>query len=77
MNWQKVREVLQKPQTRGESISPQEKNLREYFGDELFRDLRELSQPKRARDTRKELGNVVVLPGVMGSHLSVVEKHGR
>ncbi len=76
MNWRKVREVLQKPQTRGESISPQEKNLREYFGDELFHDLRELSEPKRATETRKELGNVVVLPGVMGSHLSVVETDG-
>jgi len=76
MNWRRVREVLRKPQTRGESVSPQEKNLREYFGDELFRELRELSNPKRSLDIKKELGNVVVLPGVMGSHLSVVEPDG-
>ncbi len=76
MNWGQVREVLRKPQTRGEAVSPQEKNLREYFGDELFKELRELSQTKRASSTKKELGNVIVLPGVMGSHLSVVEKSG-
>ena len=76
MNWREVREVLQKPSARGETVSPQEKNLREYFGDELFRDLRELSEPKRAAATRGELGNVIVLPGVMGSHLSVVEPDG-
>ena len=76
MNWGRVREVLRKPPTRGDSVSPQEKNLRDYFGEELFRDLRELSEPKRASETKKELGNVIVLPGVMGSHLSVVEPGG-
>jgi pimeloyl-ACP methyl ester carboxylesterase len=72
MNWSEVRRVLQKPATRGESTK-QEEALREYFGEERFRELRELSDPTRAARTRKELGNVVVLPGIMGSHLSVVE----
>lgn len=76
MDWRTVREVLQKPQTRGEQMSPQEKNLREYFGDEHFRELRELAEPVRAQATREELGNVVLLPGIMGSHLSVVESGG-
>ncbi len=55
---------------------PQEKNLREYFGDEHFRELRELAEPVRAQATREQLGNVVLLPGIMGSHLSVVERDG-
>jgi pimeloyl-ACP methyl ester carboxylesterase len=76
MDWSKVRDVLKKPLTRGEEISPQERNLREYFGDERFRELRDLADPKRASETRVELGNVVVLPGVMGSHLSVVDAGG-
>ena len=76
MDWQNVRQILQKPAMRGDAISPQEKNLREYFGEEQFRDLRELSEPKRAAETREMLGNVVLLPGIMGSHLSVVESGG-
>ena len=62
MEWSKVRDVLKKPLTRGEEISPQERNLREYFGDERFRELRDFADPKRAAETRVELGNVVVLP---------------
>jgi pimeloyl-ACP methyl ester carboxylesterase len=76
MDWRNVRQVLQKPQTRGEQTSPQEKNLRDYFGDESFRELRELAEPVRAQATREQLGNVVLLPGIMGSHLSVVERGG-
>ncbi len=76
MDWKEVREVLKKPAVRGEEASPQERNLRDYFGDERFRELRELADPKRAQETRAELGNVVLLPGVMGSHLSVVEADG-
>ena len=53
MDWQNVRQILQKPAMRGDAISPQEKNLREYFGEEQFRELRELSEPKRAAETRE------------------------
>ncbi|MGI8638592.1 MAG: CHAT domain-containing protein [Pyrinomonadaceae bacterium] len=76
MDWKKVRRILQKPQTRGGESDPQEKNLREYFGNERFSELRELSETKRSLETKKELGNVVLLPGIMGSHLSVVEPGG-
>lgn len=77
MDWTNVRDVLKKPAaTRGKTVSPQEKTLREYFGDDRFQELRSLAEPKRAQSTREELGNVVVLPGVMGSHLSIVEKDG-
>ncbi|HQU84984.1 MAG TPA: CHAT domain-containing protein, partial [Pyrinomonadaceae bacterium] len=68
--------VLQKPATRADEATPQERALREYFGEEKFRELRELADPKRAKETREELGNVVLLPGIMGSHLSVVEANG-
>jgi pimeloyl-ACP methyl ester carboxylesterase len=76
MDWNKVRNVLQKPATRGEEASPQERHLREYFGEERFRELRELADPKRSQETREELGNVVLLPGIMGSHLAVVDPDG-
>ena len=55
MDWQDVRTVLKKsePQTRaaGEKTDPQEELLRSYFGDERFRDLRELA--KRGDAIRK------------------------
>src|SRR5687767_2999084 len=76
MDWDKVRDVLKKPATRGDEISPQEKSLREYFGEERFRELRELADPKRSAETREELGNVVLLPGIMGSHLAAVDQSG-
>lgn len=76
MDWRNIRQILQKPQMRGDAISPQEKNLREYFGEEQFRELRELAEPARAAATREQLGNVVLLPGIMGSHLSVVKHDG-
>ncbi|MGI8786870.1 MAG: CHAT domain-containing protein [Pyrinomonadaceae bacterium] len=74
MDWQNVRKILRdsKPNTR--AIDPQEKALRDYYGEENFRELRELSA--RANETRGLLGNVVLLPGIMGSHLSVVDKDG-
>src|SRR5688572_3123638 len=73
VDWNQVRDVLKKPPVRGAEEGTQERQLREYFGEERFRELRELAEPTRAAQTRKELGNVVLLPGVMGSHLSVVE----
>lgn len=76
MDWQNVRDVLRNPPKRDKEISSQERSLREYFGDERFRELRALADPTRAAATRAELGNVVLLPGVMGSHLSVVEADG-
>ncbi|MCY7376930.1 MAG: CHAT domain-containing protein [Pyrinomonadaceae bacterium] len=79
MDWSAVRQVLRgsKPKTRGtldSEVDPPEQILRTYFGDENFRELRDLTH--RAAETKKELGNVVLLPGIMGSHLSVVEADG-
>lgn len=78
MDWQDVRGILKnskkesKSRTIGEKADPQEELLRSYFGVERFNDLRELAQ--RGDKIRKELGNVVLLPGIMGSHLTVVER---
>lgn len=76
MNWKDVRNVLKnsKPQTRSIDVSPEEKVLRDYYGEQTFRDLRKLSVA--ARETRERLGNVVLLPGIMGSHLSVKDEDG-
>lgn len=72
MNWKDVRQILKKskPETRGgEKISSQEEKLRQYFGESKYRELILLNLS--AEKTKSELGNVVLLPGIMGSHLSV------
>jgi pimeloyl-ACP methyl ester carboxylesterase len=79
MDWREVRRVLQESAPSaaaraadavgGENISPEEQALRDYYGEAKFRALRDLSE--RAAEIKKELGNVVLLPGIMGSHLSV------
>ncbi len=77
MDWQDIRKVLKEaePQTRaaGEKADPQEELLRSYFGEERFLDL--LKWSKKGDEIKKKLGNVVLLPGIMGSHLTVIEKN--
>src|SRR3954468_9749836 len=77
MDWGEVRQTLKniKTATRGSApASPEEEKLRQYFGEKRFRDLSFLSL--FADKTKRELGNVVLLPGIMGSHLSVTDKEG-
>ena len=76
MNWGSVRQILKESEkTRGGEPNPQEKSLREYFGEDRFRMLRDLSQ--RSEEIREQLGNVILLPGIMGSHLSVIDANGK
>lgn len=74
MDWQDVRKVLQSPKSRTIEPDSDEQKLRMYFGNSRFEELRNLSQ--RADEIREQLGNVILLPGIMGSHLSVVESDG-
>ena len=77
MDWRDVRQTLKKSktETRGtERINAREENLRQYFGESRYRELTLLSLS--ADKIRSELGNVVLLPGIMGSHLSVTDASG-
>src|SRR5947199_1164391 len=63
--------------TRGASTADDE-GLREYFGAEEYEELKALAAQKRAmRAVAGALGNVVLLPGIMGSNLAAVDDGGR
>jgi hypothetical protein len=51
--------------------------LRLYFGDEQFRTMRALAVQGKSRAAAAPLGNVVVLPGVMGSELATYDARDR
>ncbi len=74
-DWNEIRKVLKKSQ--GESAarstqSSEERELRNYFGDDKFEELRGFAL--RSDTIRKELGNVILLPGIMGSSLLSVKE---
>ena len=73
MGWDELEESLQ-PADRGSPGTPSsEKALRDYFGDEEFEALRTLAAQGRASRSRGPAsGNVVFLPGIMGSSLATV-----
>lgn len=69
MEWNEFAERLQKA-TRQRGGATDEQALREYFGDEEFKELQQLAQQTRAVRSRAPLlGSVVVIPGIMGSNL--------
>ncbi|MGA9996950.1 MAG: CHAT domain-containing protein [Pyrinomonadaceae bacterium] len=72
MNWDELQKTLQRTTRGSAKAASDESALREYFGDDEFEELQELAT--RARPTRDTaLGHVVILPGIMGSHLVSVE----
>lgn len=76
-DWNEVRKVLKNSKGNGNERSttnPEERSLREHFGNEKFELLRGFAQ--EADKTRKELGNVILLPGIMGSSLLSVDANG-
>src|SRR5262245_36689737 len=76
MDWKILEERLQ-PTTRGTKRGAAEEDaLRDYFGEE-YEDLQRLATHARlVRSRVPALGNVVFLPGIMGSNLAAVEKTG-
>jgi hypothetical protein len=79
MEWDAFREELETTATRAPSkaASSGEEKLREYFGDEEFDALLGIAREARATRARAgELGNVVFLPGIMGSNLITVDRSG-
>lgn len=76
-DWNEVRKVLKNSKSDDTSRSvesDEERSLREYFGDEKFETLR--GYAKEADKTRQKLGNVILLPGIMGSSLLAVDQNG-
>jgi pimeloyl-ACP methyl ester carboxylesterase len=71
MEWNEFEDALRTTTTRGaKGGASNEKALRDYFGDTEFEELRDLARQAQATRTRApRLGNVVILPGIMGSNL--------
>lgn len=74
MGWDTFEATLQtaaRSPTRGASA---ERTLAEYFGDEEYQYLQRLAEQSRLMRSRAPVrGNVVLLPGIMGSYLTTVE----
>jgi pimeloyl-ACP methyl ester carboxylesterase len=71
MQWDEFEEKLQATTTRGgKRTASDEQAMREYFGAEEFEDLQRLAQQARlVRSRAPLLGNVIVIPGILGSSL--------
>jgi pimeloyl-ACP methyl ester carboxylesterase len=70
MDWAELEEVLIGGARRARGFGTVEKEMREYFGDEEYRALQDLvEKTKSIRSRGPLLGNVVFLPGIMGSNL--------
>lgn len=76
MSWDDLEKNLIATGRRGSPVPDQE--LREYFGEAEYAELQKLAARLQAtRQTRAEpRGNIVFLPGIMGSELSTVESGG-
>jgi pimeloyl-ACP methyl ester carboxylesterase len=69
MDWGEVEGMLHSG-TRDRGGAGDERELREFFGDEEYVELKQLAQQVRATRSRAPLlGTVVVIPGIMGSNL--------
>lgn len=71
MGWDELQGKLQATTTRGgKGGAGDAKALRDYYGDEEFEELQKLAQRTRAMRAAPKLGNIILLPGIMGSNLS-------
>jgi pimeloyl-ACP methyl ester carboxylesterase len=74
-DWDDLEHRLRR-RARGGTRSPTgDRELRDYFGDAALAELQDLAERAAAARSRAPvLGNVVLIPGIMGSSLSCVEK---
>ena len=78
MEWETLEDSLA-PSSRGAKVAASEQALRDYFGDEEYEKLRELAKQSRAVRNKRAigkvapLGNIILIPGVMGSNLARLE----
>ena len=77
MGWERLAGMLQVSERGKRGGASQEKTLREYFGGQEYEYLQKLAAHARtARSRGPVAGNVVFLPGIMGSHLTTVDRDG-
>ncbi|MGB9005229.1 MAG: CHAT domain-containing protein [Candidatus Aminicenantales bacterium] len=77
MDWGKLEESLQIEKRGKRGGASGEAALREYFGDEEYAYLQKLATHARtARSWGPIEGNIVFVPGIMGSNLITIEKDG-
>jgi pimeloyl-ACP methyl ester carboxylesterase len=81
-DWNKIRRILKKSGEEKKNAdgttrsleNPEERELRAYFGNAKFEKLRDFAAV--GDETRKKLGNVILLPGIMGSSLVAIDADG-
>jgi pimeloyl-ACP methyl ester carboxylesterase len=82
MEWDTLEDSLL-PSSRGAKAATSEQSLRDYFGDEEYEKLKQLARQSRAVRTKRALGkvpplgNIILIPGVMGSNLARLENGDR
>ena len=77
MDWNRFEESLQTAARGKRGGASGEAALREYLGDEEYAYLQKLATHARtARSRGPVAGNVVLVPGIMGSNLITIEKDG-
>ena len=75
MDWNEFEAQLSRSARGGKSRAATDRTLRDHFGPEKLERLQQLAERVRsARQKREPLrGNIIFLPGIMGSELSVME----
>jgi pimeloyl-ACP methyl ester carboxylesterase len=74
MNWPQLEQNLAAPPVRATPAAAGEAELREFFGEAEYSRLRELAaHAQRTRQRAAPQGNIVFIPGIMGSDLAVEE----
>lgn len=74
MGWREFEEKLSVETTRGGPADPDRDAMEAYFGAEEFEELQRLATRARSLMPAQKLGNVVFLPGIMGSNLAISEE---
>ncbi len=77
MDWGKLEESLQIEKRGKRGGASSQAALREYFGDEEYAYLQKLATHARTARSRGPVeGNIVFVPGIMGSNLITIDKDG-
>ena len=75
MDWDEFEARLSRSTREGKSRAASDQTLRDYFGPEKFERLQRLAERVRSVRSKREplRGNIIFIPGTMGSELSVTE----
>jgi pimeloyl-ACP methyl ester carboxylesterase len=77
MDWRELARNLQIPEGGKRGRASKEEALKQYFGDEEYKYLQKLAtRAQAARSRGPAVGNIILVPGTMGSSLMTVDKDG-